>query len=222
MENADADFQRLLDEAVKFHGHLCGGQVIGVRMAMAGLRELGIKEPRGKEGRDLVIFVEIDRCATDAIISVTGRTPGKRSLKMLDYGKMAATFVNVGTGKAVRICVRADLDEKVRRIARANETGEGEEAAYLAALAAMPEDEVLKIGRVIVNIRPRDLPGKPLSSVICERCGEAVRDMREVYRWGRILCRPCADRQTYYALEDVSPATGASRTSRGRVRKGNA
>jgi len=101
-ETTSTAFNRHLDNAVKFHGHLCGGQVVGVRMAMAGLRELGIENPRSSEGRDLVIFIEIDRCAADAIISVTGRTPGKRSIKIMDYGKMAATFVDTGTGKAVR------------------------------------------------------------------------------------------------------------------------
>lgn len=205
MDATGADFQRLLDEAARFHGHLCGGQVIGVRMALAGLRELGITEPRGSQGRDLVIFVESDRCATDAVISVTGRTPGKRSIRMMDYGKMAATFVNSGTGKAVRVCVRADSEEKVRRIARARGGEKGEEAAHLAALAAIPEEELLRVRGVRVEIRPRDLLGKSLVSVICENCGEAVRDMREVHREGRILCRPCAEGRAYFTEEEVRP-----------------
>ncbi|MBI2544417.1 MAG: formylmethanofuran dehydrogenase subunit E family protein, partial [Candidatus Rokubacteria bacterium] len=87
-------FGELLREAVAFHGHLCPGQVLGVRMAMAGCRALGVAEPKGM-GKNLVVFVEIDRCATDAIQAVTGCSLGKRTLKHVDYGKMAATFVNV-------------------------------------------------------------------------------------------------------------------------------
>ena len=75
-------FERCLEDAVRFHGHLCGGQIIGVRMALAGLRELGLRDPRGADRKKLLAVVEIDRCATDAIISVTGLSPGKRNLKI--------------------------------------------------------------------------------------------------------------------------------------------
>jgi formylmethanofuran dehydrogenase subunit E len=94
---AERPFADLLEEAVRFHGHLCPGQVLGVRMALAGCRELGIDRPRSV-GKRLVVFVEIDRCATDAIQALTGVSIGKRTLKHLDYGKMAATFADVETG----------------------------------------------------------------------------------------------------------------------------
>src|SRR5574341_129572 len=97
-------FADLLDETTKIHGHMCPGQVLGVRMAMAGCREVAIDEPRGS--KKLIVYVEIDRCATDAIQAVTGCSLGKRSLKFLDYGKMAATFVNTETQKAVRVLAR--------------------------------------------------------------------------------------------------------------------
>jgi len=94
-----------LADAEQAHGHLCAGQVLGVRMAMVGLQKLGINDPlANKEDRKrLVTFVEIDRCATDAIGVVTGCRLGKRALKFRDWGKMAATFVDVSTGKAIRI-----------------------------------------------------------------------------------------------------------------------
>ncbi len=194
----EADFQRLLDEAVKFHGHLCRGQVIGVRMAMAGLRSLGIKDPRSKEGMDLVIFVEIDRCATDAIISVTGRTPGKRSIKMMDYGKMAATFVNAATGEAVRIAARVNSNEKLKLLVNQYLRIKNESEADFAALSAIPEKDLLRIQNVKVDLRPEDLPGAPHKRVICESCGETVMDMREVCRDGKVLCKPCAEGEAYY------------------------
>ena len=199
------DFKSLLDRAVRFHGHLCGGQVIGVRMAMAGLRELGIKEPEGKEGRDLVIFVEIDRCPVDAIIAVTGRTPGKRSIKMMDYGKQAATFVDTRTSRAVRVSVRTGAFEKAGLIAQTLAGFDDEKQAQLEALASMPEQDLLSIRRVSVAVRPRDLPGEPLEMVICQNCGETVKDMRQAGGNGDILCKPCALGDCYY--KEISSET---------------
>ncbi len=194
------DFKILLDEAVRFHGHLCGGQVLGVKMATAGLRELAIEDSKGKEGRDLVIFVETDRCVVDAIISVTGRTPGKRSIKMMDYGKAAATFVDTRADRAVRVSVRADCFERVQHFVKTSSPQTDEEQATLAAMAALPEEELLTIQRVRVKMRPQDLPGKPMETVTCDRCGETVNDMRQVNVDGDVLCKPCARGSDYYTL----------------------
>src|SRR5260221_2392600 len=107
-----------LREAEQAHGHLCAGQVLGVRLAMLGLEKLGIEDPRGnKEDRKrLVTFVEIDRCATDAVSVVTGCRLGKRALKFRDWGKMAATFVDVSTGKAIRIAARESSKALARQM----------------------------------------------------------------------------------------------------------
>ena len=98
--------QEYLDDAAVAHGHLCAGQVLGVRMAMLGLKKLGLEDPQGKDRKRIVTFVEIDRCATDAVMVVTGCRLGKRALKFRDWGKVAATFVDVETGKAVRVAAR--------------------------------------------------------------------------------------------------------------------
>src|SRR5882762_9189145 len=103
-----------LHDAEQAHGHLCAGQVLGVRMAMLGLEKLGVDDPHGKDRKRLVTFVEIDRCATDAIGVVTGCRLGKRALKFRDWGKMAATFVDVSTGKAIRIAAK----ESSKQVAR--------------------------------------------------------------------------------------------------------
>jgi formylmethanofuran dehydrogenase subunit E len=95
-----------LRDAEQAHGHLCAGQVLGVRLAMLGLQKLGIDDPRGKDRKRLVTFVEIDRCATDAVAVVTGCRLGKRALKFRDWGKVAATFVDVSSGKAIRIAAK--------------------------------------------------------------------------------------------------------------------
>src|SRR5438445_592166 len=99
-------FDAYLRDAEQAHGHLCAGQVLGVRMAMLGLQKLGIEDPQGVDRKRLVTFVEIDRCATDAVAVVTGCRLGKRALKFRDWGKMAATFVDVGSGRAIRIAAK--------------------------------------------------------------------------------------------------------------------
>ncbi len=110
----DMDFDSLLDESAKIHGHLCPGQVLGVRMSMLGLKKICIKEPKGKDRKNIIVFVEMDRCATDAVQSVTGCSLGHRTMKFMDYGKMAATFLNLKTGRAVRVIAREDSREKAK------------------------------------------------------------------------------------------------------------
>ena len=109
------DFEALLNESVKIHGHLCPGQVLGVKMSMLGLREIGIEDPKGKDRKSLIVFVEMDRCATDAVQSVTGCSLGHRTMKFTDYGKMAATFVNLKTGRAVRVVAKEESREKAKK-----------------------------------------------------------------------------------------------------------
>jgi len=151
-------FDELLAEAIAFHGHLCPGQVLGVRMTMAVCRALGVEEPKSMR-KCLVVFVEIDRCATDAIQALTGCSLGKRTLKHLDYGKMAATFVDTQTGNAVRVIARDDAREKALAYCEGDcETSE----AQLIAYQKMPDDELLVVQRVKVDIPPEDLPGRPL------------------------------------------------------------
>src|ERR687883_1159026 len=108
--------ENLLKDCERLHGHLCAGQLLGVRMALLGCRLIGIEDPRGADRKNLIVWVEIDRCMADAVSAVTGVRLGKRSLKFLDYGKVAATFLNSSTEEAVRIVAleesRALADER--------------------------------------------------------------------------------------------------------------
>src|SRR3954454_7435183 len=105
-----------LKDAEQAHGHLCAGQVLGVRMAMLGLKHLGIEDPAGKDRKRLITFVEIDRCATDAIGVVTGCRLGKRALKFRDWGKMAATFCDLAQDRAVRLVALESSKELAREL----------------------------------------------------------------------------------------------------------
>ncbi|OGL29990.1 MAG: hypothetical protein A3G97_09890 [Candidatus Rokubacteria bacterium RIFCSPLOWO2_12_FULL_69_21] len=185
-------FDELVEEAVAFHGHLCPGQVLGVRMAVTGCREVGIPLPR-RAGKGLVVFVEIDRCATDAIQALTGVSLGKRTLKHLDYGKMAATFVNVAGGAAVRVSARDDA----RTLAPSYAPGEADaRQAQIQAYQVMPEAALLSIESVVVN--PGWLDRRRVR-VLCEECGEGINYQRELTAGGRILCRPCGGEGYYSA-----------------------
>ncbi len=104
-----------LDLATQAHGHLCAGQVLGVRLAMLGLRELGIEDSVAERKR-LVTYVEIDRCVTDAVALVANCRLGKRALKFRDWGKVAATFVDLKNGRAVRIAAKESSKQTAREM----------------------------------------------------------------------------------------------------------
>lgn len=184
-----------LRDAEQTHGHLCAGQVLGVRMAMLGLAKLGIDDPRGKDRKRLVTFVEIDRCATDAVAVVTGCRLGKRALKFRDWGKVAATFVDVSSGKAVRIAAKesskALADEMHPEAADKNQR-------QMRAYAEMRDDDLFDVQWVKVELPPEEFPGFKGPRVVCEQCGEGINFRREVRRDGRVLCRACAG-ESYYS-----------------------
>ena len=187
-------FEALLDESVKTHGHLCPGQVLGVRMSLLGLREIGIRDPRGKDRKNLIVFVEIDRCATDALRSVTGCSLGHRTLKFIDYGKMAATFLNLSTGKAVRVVAKEESRQKAKELFP---DINNKYKAQVEAYKIMSDDELFSLSEVDVQIKPEDMPGKPIYRVMCEICGEYIQDAREVSRKGKVFCKACAEGSYY-------------------------
>jgi formylmethanofuran dehydrogenase subunit E len=193
------DLQALLQIAQERHGHLCAGQVLGVRMALRGLNELGIDPER--QPKRLIVFVEIDRCVSDAVATVTRCSVGKRTLKLADYGKVAATFVDSVTQRAVRVCA---LDSARQRVWAYAPASLDKAEAQVLAYQAMPDDEMLAVEPVEVHISQFDLPGPPLRRVACARCGEGINDGREVVQNGAVLCRACAG-VPYYRLVAARP-----------------
>jgi formylmethanofuran dehydrogenase subunit E len=191
-----ADFASLLDESIRIHGHLCPGQVLGVKMSMLGLSEIGIVDPKGINRKSIIVFVEMDRCATDAVQSVTGCSLGHRTLKFMDYGKMAATFLNLMTGKAVRVIAREDSRQKAKEYFPEIEN---RYEAQLEAYKILPDKDLFDFMEVSVKIDPQDMPGRPLRRVRCDACGEYVQDMREVRVGRMIYCSTCSS-GGYYEL----------------------
>ena len=185
-----SDYDILFNKAKEFHGHVCPGIVLGTRLTIAGLRELGINphEPI----RNLIVYMEIDRCGTDAVQAITGCSLGHRSLKHKDFGKFAATFVDTKTDKAIRVSVH----EKNRA---AHDKLDPKEV--INVLSKVPEEEILKIEHVRVTIPREDLPGFPVGKSVCSRCGEQISDNRYTVVNGNMLCRNCAGEWYYTIIE---------------------
>jgi formylmethanofuran dehydrogenase subunit E len=179
----------------QLHGDLCPGQILGVRMAVLGCKLIGIEDPRGFDQKKLIVWIEIDRWLADAVESVTGVRLGKRDLKFLDYGKLAATFLNRENGEAVRIVAL----ESSRSLA--NERHPEIESKHLRQMQTYREandEELFRVTVVQAGLDELDAPGHPKSRVICTSCGEEVNDGREAKANDEsVKCQPCASSSNY-------------------------
>lgn len=191
-----------LQDAAVAHGHLCAGQVLGVRMAMFGLKSLGLDDPQGKDRKRIVTFVEIDRCATDAVMVVTGCRLGKRALKFRDWGKMAATFVDVETGKALRVAARETSKDAAKKMyPELTDKNQQQMKAY----REMDDAVLFATQWVRVDLPPEEFPGFKGERITCSQCGEGISYRREVSRGGKILCRGCAGEGYFRPLDTDKP-----------------
>jgi formylmethanofuran dehydrogenase subunit E len=189
--------EEYLQDATIAHGHICAGQVLGVRLAMLGLRELGTDDPV-RDRKRIVTYVEIDRCMTDAVGLVANCRLGKRALKFFDWGKVAATFLDLQTGRAVRIVAREDSKQRAAGMFPALEKEKGQQQAY----RVIPDEELFDKQWVRVEIHPEDLPGYKGPRILCDQCGEGINFKREVTANGRTLCRACAGERYYTPLHE--------------------
>ena len=187
--------EEYIERANVAHGHTCAGQILGIRLSLLGLRELGIDDPI-KERKRLVTIVEIDRCATDAVQLVTGCRLGKRALKFKDFGKVAATFMDLKTGRAIRIVAREESKQKARELFPELEKEEGQRRAY----RQLSDEDLFSRQWVRVALPEEDMPGYRAPRVVCAQCGEGINFKREVQRDGRLLCRACAGERYYEPL----------------------
>jgi len=184
-------------DAERAHGHLCAGQVLGVRMAMLGLQRLGIDDPAGKDRKRLVTFVEIDRCATDAVTVVTGCRLGKRALKFRDWGKVAATFVDVSGGKAIRIAAKESSKALAKKL---HPEIEDKNRQQMLAYREIADEDLFTTQWVKVELPAEEFPGYKGERITCEACGEGINFRREVLRDGKVLCRSCAGERYYEVI----------------------
>ncbi len=179
------DFEYFVEKVEKFHGHVCAGIALGTKITLAAMDALGFSPHQ--EHKDLIVYTEIDRCMTDALQAITGCSLGHRSLKYVNYGKFAATFVNITTGKAVRATVKEHFKS------------EGQKGEILKAISQIPDDKLVTLQEVEVDIPECDLPGPSVDRAICSVCGERVMDGRAIQRGSTALCKACAG-EAYYRL----------------------
>jgi len=190
-----ANLSEILKRSSARHSHLCPRQVLGARMGLAGLGALGLDAPVNKH--TALIIIETDGCFADGIEAATGATIGHRTLRVNDYGKIAATFVDVKTGRAIRIAPVLDIRQK------ANTYAPDEPRHYFAQLQSykiMPDEEMFQCHEVFLNPSLETLLSKPNARVNCEYCGEEIINERQVFVNGTQLCHTCAN-EGYYLLK---------------------
>lgn len=178
----ESTWQEDLKKAVDYHGHLCGGQILGVRMAKKGLELLGLKQ--GEDLRNLVIFLESDRCIADAVYAVTGITLGRRRVKIMPYGKTAMSFLDLSSGRAFRLVVK--ITDKAPK-----------GADLLEFWARYSDEELLGWQQVEISLPLWEMPGKPCFVAKCDQCGDEIIDRREIIKDGRCFCRACLEGAYY-------------------------
>ena len=190
-------FDEYVALAEQAHGHICAGQILGLRMAIYGVELLGIEDPTGRDRKRLVTFVEIDRCATDAIPVVTGCRLGKRALKFRDFGKVAATFCDIESDRAVRVSAKESSKQRARELYPeiANKNRQ-----QMLAYREMPQAELFDTQWVRIELQPEDFPGYKGERKICAECGEGINFERHVMRGGKVLCKSCAGERYYTVL----------------------
>ena len=177
----------LLERYMQDHDHLCPRQILGVRIGLAGMKALDFVEPPTK--KQLLVISETDGCFVDGLIAATNCTVGHRTLRVEDYGKVAATFVDTKTGRAVRVAPRLDVRE------RAYEFAPQEHRHYFAQMQAyqiMPDEEMLTIHEVELHTPIGQIISRPGLRVNCDVCGEEIMNEREIHREGLVLCQTCA------------------------------
>jgi len=193
------ELQTLLEQSSSRHDHLCPRQVLGVRMGLLARKTFGLAGGDNPKKR-LLAILETDGCFADGVEVATGCTVGHRTLRLEDYGKIAATFVDTHTRRALRMAPAPNLRE------RAFDCIPRETRHYFAQLRAyqvMPDSELLMLQEVSLNTPMEQILSHPGVRAKCELCGEEIINEREVVQDGFTLCLPCAQ-GGYYRLTQES------------------
>ena len=192
------NIQDMIELSSRDHSHICPRQILGIRIGLAGMFALGFTEPPTQ--KEMLVITETDGCFVDGVIAATGCAVGRRTLRVEDYGKVAATFVNTKTGRAVRIAPRLDVRE------RAYSFAPEETRPYFAQMQAyqvMPDEEMLTVRDVVLNTPIEKIVSRPGARANCDMCGEEIMNEREVHQNGLVLCHACANGGYYQAAQNI-------------------
>ncbi|MBI5824542.1 MAG: TraR/DksA C4-type zinc finger protein [Chloroflexi bacterium] len=185
-----------LDEILKVsasrHTHLCPRQVLGARIGLAGASALGMELPR--RDKRLLVILETDGCFADGIEAATACTVGHRTLRIEDYGKTAATFVDTLTEQTIRISPRNNARELAWEYAP---SARNKWESQLIGYQHIPDELLFHCQWVELTVSVKQIIGQPGKRVMCEACGEEIINQREVMHEGTTLCRACAG-YSYY------------------------
>lgn len=191
-----SSLSEFLEASAARHQHLCPRQVLGVRMGMRAAVELGLDLPQSD--KRLYVFVETDGCLVDGIVAATGCHVGRRTMQIVDFGKVAATFVDTASGTALRIFPHPECRHAALRYA----PGEGDSwYAQLTGYQIMPDEALLVVQPVELNVSMAAIISQPGLRAVCAQCGEEIMNEREVVRGGIVLCRSCAGERYYQVRE---------------------
>ncbi|HKZ58657.1 MAG TPA: FmdE family protein [Candidatus Thermoplasmatota archaeon] len=179
--------EELYARAAEFHGHVCPGTVLGTRMAVLGMGLLGLTPGLPEDA--LTTYVETARCATDAIESTTRCTTGRHSLRVLNFGKMAATFAREGEVEAVRVVA---LESSRLAADRLHPEVATSRARQVAAYRELPDSDLFRVERVRLKEPPQDPHKAPRTRGVCPRCAESFEERRGVRVPEGLLCASCA------------------------------
>ena len=193
--------QLFLEESAAQHKHLCPRQILGVRIGMRGLLELGLGDFTyqfrfDNSRKRLLTIVETDGCGADGVAVAVDCHVGRRTLRVLDYGKVAATFVDRQTGRAIRVRPAPNVRDLARFY---TPDAKSRWHSYLEAYQIMPDEELLEVLPVQLAQPLEKIISRPRARVNCAQCGEEVMNEREVEVNGRLLCKHCAE-MGYYTV----------------------
>ena len=194
-----------LEQSAALHKHLCPRQVLGARIGMYAAELLDLELPQ--TNKRLIAFVETDGCFADGISVTTGCWLGRRTLRLIDYGKVAATFVDTRTARAIRIWPDPLARSRATEYASAER---GRWHMYLAAYQVMPTAELLRAEAVDLRLDLAAIVSRPGVRVRCAICDEEVINEREVVVEGEILCRSCAGEHYYRRADQADLIVDAS------------
>lgn len=188
----------ILRESSARHKHLCPRQVLGARMALYASELLGLELPR--KDKRLLVIAETDGCTVDGLIAATGCHIGGRTLRILDFGKVAATFIDTYTESAFRLAPKPESRSLALKYILGVRT---HWEAMLKGYQVIPQDDLFKVQAVKLEVHLAEIISKPGRKSACMQCGEEIINGREVLSRDVILCRACAGDGYFQVLEEA-------------------